>query len=141
MDGAATSAPTLSATFLKRLADAPAPLSLKDATKELAKTGKKAPPAPDFVALLDAEIQAGHAWKYASGAKGADRYWAKDEKEVVRQAIQAAAVEPKKLTDLKKVAKDATKGDRAFADAVVDEMVTVGQLHEYPGKKPLFGRE
>ena len=62
MDGAATEAPTLGTTLLQRLSDAPAPLALKEATKGLAKAGKKAPPAPDFAALLAAEIQAGRVF-------------------------------------------------------------------------------
>jgi hypothetical protein len=59
MDGAATSVPTLSATALQRLAEAPAQLPLKGATKGLAKAVKKGSPAPDFAALLATEIQAG----------------------------------------------------------------------------------
>jgi hypothetical protein len=64
----------------------------------------------------------------------------------VRQAVHDAAAQPKTLADFKKVAKDATKGDKAFADAIVDEMVAVGQLYEHrqettlrPGQAPRRG--
>ena len=140
MDEAAPTPPTLPQTVHRRLIDAPAPLLLKAVTKGLAKAGKKTSP-PDFATLLADEVRAGRAFKFPSGAEGADRYWARDEREVAREAVRTAGAEPKKLPDLKKVAKDATKADKAFAEALVDDMVAAGQLHEYPGKKPLYGRE
>jgi hypothetical protein len=134
-------APTPLEQLLKKFSDSPTPLTLKDATKGLVKTGKNAPPAPDFATLLEAEIRIGRIWKYPSGANGTDRYWVRDEKELAREAALAIAGEPRKLADIEKTAKEAIKGDKAFAAGLVDEMVAAGLLHKHPGKSPLFGRD
>lgn len=113
----------------QRLAESPAPLSLKDATKGLAPKSKKTPP-PDFPALLAEEVQAGRAFQYKSGPKEVERFWAKDEKQVIREAVLAAAAQPRKLADLQKTAREATRADKVFANAIVDELASMGQLHK-----------
>jgi hypothetical protein len=125
----------------QRLAESPTPLVLKDATKGLAPKSKKAPP-PDFPALLAEEVQAGRAFWYPSGPKGLERYWAKDEKQVIREAVLGAAGQPRKLGELQKVAKEATQADKPFAAAIVDELLSTGQLHKQSsGTNALIGVE
>ena len=124
----------------KKLNDSPVPLLLKEIAKDLTQKGRKAPPPPDFAALLAEEEQAGQAFRHPSGKEGAERYWAKDEKQVIREAVLNAAAEPKKLNDLKKLAKDATKADKAFAETIVDELVVAEQLHKQSSAgNPLYG--
>jgi hypothetical protein len=75
-----------------------------------------------------------------SGKASAERFWTRDERQAIREAVLAAAAEPKKLNDLKKVARDATRADRAYAEAIVDEMVSAKDLHpQSSSSKPLFG--
>ncbi len=127
----------------ERLARSPVPLSGKDLMKGLKKPGGQTADAfaRSSDAALAAAIASGRAFRYPSGSKGADRYWHRDEKEVLREVVLAGAAEPAKLPALKKLAKEATKADRAFADAVVDELVAAGQLHPHPGPGAPHGRE
>jgi hypothetical protein len=126
----------------QRLNEAPSPLLLKDAIKGLTQKGKNAPPPPDFAALLSEEVQEGRVFRYPSGKDDADRYWGRDEKQAIREAVLNAATEPKKLADLKKLAKDTVKADKKFSDAIVDELVSTEQLYKQSsaGSAP-YGKE
>lgn len=116
-------APTLHETLRGTLADAPAPLALKDLIKGLKKAkGEKAPVAESAAEFLAAEIEAGRVFKTASGPMGAERYWTRDENEAIRAAVLAKASPPAKLADLKKAAQEATKADKAFAHVLADEV-------------------
>ncbi|HEV3440600.1 MAG TPA: hypothetical protein VG122_24810 [Gemmata sp.] len=129
-------------TLRQRLNEAPSPLLLKDAIKGLTPKGKNAPPPPDFTALLSEEVQEGRVFRYPSGKDDADRYWGRDEKQAIREAVLNAATEPKKLNDLKKLAKDTVKADKKFSDAIVDELVSTEQLYKQSsaGSAP-YGKE
>lgn len=131
--------------LVEKLSAAVGPLTFKEATKDLAKKGrgKNAPPPPDFAALLDDLVRTGRAFKHPSGSKGAERFWGRDERRVIRDAVLQAATSPKSLAELKKVGKAAVaKTDKKFADAVVDELVAGGVLHKQgPAKSAPFGRE
>jgi len=127
----------------ERLSGFPVPIPRKELVKGLKKPGGQTADAfaRSLEAILAEEIVSGRAFLDPSGPKGADRYWHRDEKEVLRDAILAGAAKPAKLSLLKKLAKEATKADRAFADAVVDELVAAGQLHPHPGPGAPHGRE
>ncbi|HUR55326.1 MAG TPA: hypothetical protein VMZ71_14425 [Gemmataceae bacterium] len=116
----------------KTLTDAPAPLKLADITK-----AKKAQPATQTI--LQEGVEQGWVVVAKSGAKGAERYWSRDEKHAIRDAVMEAATEPKSLAALKTAAKAVTKADTKFAAAVVDELVAAGQLHAHP-KGKTFGK-
>jgi hypothetical protein len=124
-------APTLSEAVRAKLKEAAAPLTLKEILKGLPKPGKKEPKLDVAVPeLLANDLQQGSIFKSNSGSKGAERFWNRDEKLAIRDAVLLAAATPKSLPALKKLAKDATKADKAFAEPIVDEMVQAGQLHK-----------
>jgi hypothetical protein len=117
-----TETPSLADEIRGKLTAATYPLKLADVAK-----GKK--PQAEAAAALRIGIEQGWAFAAKSGPKGAERYWSRDEVQAVREAVLAAAGEPKSLAALKKVAKDTFKSDKAFADAVVDGLVSDGRLH------------
>lgn len=126
----------------QRLAEAPAPLLVKDLTKGLTPKGKNAGPPPDFPGLLSEEVRAGRAHLFPSGSKGAERYWSKDERKVIQDAVLAAAGESKKLSDLQKVAREATGADKAFVEATINEMIEQKILHpQSTSTKPQYAKE
>lgn len=128
--------------LLKKLNESPTPLLLKDIAKALTQKGKNAPPPPDFTAILSDEAQTGRVFRHPSGKDGAERYWIRDEKLVIREAVLSAVTEPKKLNDLKKLAKEAVKADKKFSDGVVDEMVSAELLHKQgSSSSAAYGKE
>lgn len=142
-----TSAPastlTLPEQLRETLANAPAPLTLKELAKALPRPKKVK--ADEFENSLPGylveDLQAGRVFKVGSGKGGLERYWNRNEKDAIHDAVRTAATEPKKLAELKKIAVGLTKADKAFAEGIVDEMVAGKQLHEHPGKGPLYGRD
>ncbi len=142
-----TSAPastlTLPEQLRETLANAPAPLTLNELAKALPRPKKVK--ADEFENSLPGylveDLQAGRVFKVGSGKGGLERYWNRNEKDAIQEAVRTAATEPKKLAELKKLATGLTKADKAFAEGIVDEMVAGKQLHEHPGKGPLFGRD
>ena len=151
-------APSLS-TRLGEVLNGPAPLPLKDILKGLPKPPKepkprrkKGEPAPQAVdlgsevgKLLDDEYHVGRAFRYPSGAKGVERYWARDEKQLLRDAALEAAAEPQPLPALLKALKGVVNGtDNGFAEAVVRDLIGEDRLYEHPPKTkkggPLFAR-
>jgi hypothetical protein len=66
------------------------------------------------------------------------------QREAVKSAVLAAAAAPQKLAALKKAAKEAVavKKDKQLAEAVVDEMVAAGELHNHgTTAKALYGKD
>ena len=139
----------------EKLATAPTPLPLKDVLKGLPKPPKarkkKGESAPEPVSLedavravLDDEQRAGRAFRYPSGKGGADRFWASDERQRLRDEAVKLAATPKPLTALRTAAGKAVKGtDPGFAEGVLRDLIGEAKLFEYPAKAgkggPLFG--
>lgn len=128
----------------ERLAEAPAPLSVKEAAKGLPKQGKQKVTEADVRAALDEEVSQGRAFAAPSGKKGEPRYWSRDEKHLLRERALELCATPRALGAIQKdLARAGTKADAAFAEAVVRELVAEDRLFEHPakGKKggPLFG--
>jgi hypothetical protein len=134
---------------------APAPVPFKAVLKQLPKpkksrTKKGQPPAPatDFEgevgAALDEAVRAGAAFRYPSGPKGTDRFWARDEKGEVRRIAVAAAGEPRSLGQLRKAVTESAKGTNpAFVETEIRDLVQIGDLFKHPaaGKGgPLYAR-
>lgn len=134
---------TLPELLQSTLANATAPMTLKELAKVLPRPKKVK--ADEFEASLPGylaeDLQAGRVFKFGSGKAGLERYWNRDEKHAIQEAVRTAAAEPKKLGELKKVAIGLTKADKPFAEGIVDEMVASKHLHEHPGKGPLYGRD
>lgn len=132
----------------------PAPLPLKDVLKGLPKPAKpkrkKGEPAPlpvDLAAevgrILDEECHAGRTFRYPSGAKAVERFWDKDEKQVLRDAAVGAAAEALTMSAFLAVLKKVVKGvESGFAESAVRELIDEGRLHAHPQKTkaggPLF---
>src|SRR5262249_52498882 len=115
--------PNIPELIHQKLDHSTAPLTVKELAKGLARPKKVT--AGEFeksiADYLADNVRAGWVFGHPSGSKSAERYWNRDEKDVIRQAVLAAASEPKKLGDLKKAAKSAVaKVDKKFADGVVD---------------------
>jgi len=134
---------TLPEQLREKLAAAVAPLTLKELAKELTRPKKVKP--DEFLnslpGYLQEDLQSGRVFKTTSGKAGLERYWNRDEKNAIQEAVQSAAVDPKKLGELKKIATGLTKADKAFAEGIVDEMIAAKELHEHSKKGPLYGRD
>jgi len=142
------STPTLSELLWAKLKDSPAPLTVKELAKGLPKPKKVK--AAEFEESLPSylanDVQSGRVFRYPSGKAGVDRYWSRDEKHAIREAVLAAAATPLTVADLVKKATVAVqKVDKGFADGVVRDLIREERLFEYPPKKkggqPLFGAE
>lgn len=81
----------------------------------------------------------GRAFAAASGKGGAKRYWHRDEGEAVRQAVLAAAAEPKTLAELKKAGAAGLKSDSGFVEAVTRGLIGEDRLFEYAPKTKAGG--
>lgn len=118
-----------------RLTAAAAPLKLADVLKGLPKPKGVSAAAFKASALqaLDDEFRLGRAYRYPSGTKGAERFWSRDEKQVLRDAAVAAAATPKKFSALKTATATAIKGtDGGFVEAVLRDLVGDDRLFEHP---------
>lgn len=95
-------------------------------------------------AVVEAMIaeQPGRLFRHPSGKAGTERFYIRDEKQVIREAVLAAAVEPRKLNDLKKSARESTRADKSFAEPIVDELIAGEMLHKQSAaSSALYGRE
>ncbi len=129
-----TVVPDLVDAVRKKLQDAPAPLKLAEVTKGLPKPKKvkAADFQEDVRRLINEEVRLGQAFRYPSGPKGVERYWAKDEKQALRTAAIQAAGEPLTLAKLRDAAKRTVRGaDNKYVEAVIVELVTEGQLFKH----------
>lgn len=138
-------APALVETIRVKLEHAPAPLKFKEVCKGLPR-GKKVKPAEaeqEARRLLEEEVRLGRAFAYPSGKNGERRFWARDEKHLVREKALELAATPLALSALKtKVAKAVAGADGAFVELLLREMIGDGRLHEHAPKgkgAPLFG--
>jgi hypothetical protein len=140
--------PSLPDTLRQTLATASTPLTLKELAKGLKRPSKVR--APEFEASLPGyladDLQSGRVFKYGSGKAGADRYWSRDERHALREAVLSAAATPATVADLvKKAVAVGLKTDKAFAESVVRDLIGEDRLFEHPPKKkggqPLFGAE
>lgn len=143
---AAPLTPDVIAAVRARLSDAAAPLKITEVVKGIPKP-RKTPAASfqdDVRAFLDDEVRVGRGFRYHSGKAAAVRYWARDEKELLRTGTLDLCATPQAMTALKKELAKAVKGtDPAFLDGVVRELRAEGRLFDHPGKTkaapPLFG--
>jgi hypothetical protein len=129
-----------------RLQQAPAPLKLADVAKGLPrpKNTKSAEFGEEVRKLLDEEVRLGRTFCYPSAKNAAPRYWARDEKQVLRDKALELAEIPRPFPALKTALGKAVKGaDGVFVEAVVRELVRDDKLFEHPPKSrrggPLFG--
>ena len=124
-----------------RLTGAPAPLKFADVMKGFKKPAKtpKAAFEAEVRRVLEDEAGVGRAFRYPSGMRGAERYWARDEKQRLRDEAVRLASEPRAMAWLKKELAKPLKSDGAFVEAVVRELIGEDRLYEHAGKKgPAF---
>lgn len=148
---ATITAPGIEEAVRKKLQEAPNPLKLSEVVKGFPKLKKpkKGPPPPDLNEearkILDEEVRLGRAFSYPSGKNGESRYWAKDEKHLLREKTLEFAHTPQSIPALKKQVAAVVKGtDGAFGETVIREMIADDVLFEHPEQKkgtPLFGAE
>lgn len=139
-------APDIADAVRRKLHEATAPLKLEEVTKGLPKA-RKVKPAEQLEAVrkvLDEEVRLGKAFRYSSAKNEQPRFWARDEKQVLRDKAVELAVSPQALSALKKALGNEVKGvDGAFVEAVVRELIRDDRLFEHPPRKkngsPLFG--
>lgn len=122
----------------------PSPVTLADLTKGFTKPRvKRGQPRPDSEgSLREAVAEAvreGRAFSHPSGKGGAERYWHRDEAEAVRQAVLAAAGEPRTPAELKRAGATGLKMDAGFVDGVVRGLIGEDRLFEYPPKTKAGG--
>jgi hypothetical protein len=139
-------APEIVEAIRMKLQDAPAPLKLTDVAKGLPrpKKVKAAEFGEDVRRLLEEELRLGRAFCYPSAKNAALRYWARDEKQALRDKAVELTVTPRPMSALKTALGKEVKGaDGAFVEAVVRELVRDDKLFEHPPKTkksgPLFG--
>ncbi len=130
----------------ERLANAPAPLALKDLLKGLpgapTRGAKKAAFEAAVGQFLQREVADGRAFRFekVTKSKGAEKrtelYWRKSEDDLLRAALLVAAESAKTTAQLAKVAQKAVPGvGEARVAGLLRQLEEEGQLHEYPGKK------
>lgn len=139
-----TAAVTLDEALRTKLESAPAPLKFKDVAKGLPRPRKVTAAAlePEVRRLLDEEVRLGRAFACPSGKKGEMRYWARDEKHLLREKALELAASPLALAALKTKLGKVTGADGAFAEPLLRELIGEGRLHEHaPAKRgaALFG--
>jgi hypothetical protein len=120
------------------------PLKLADIAKGL-KPRKVS--VPNFQAevrtFLEEQIRLGKMFCYPSGKNGAERYWNKDERHLLRNRAIELAVAPMTLSALaKSLAKEIKGVDAVFIESLVRDLVEFDQLFEHAPKtkkgKPQF---
>lgn len=138
--------PGLAESIRTKLQGAPGPLKLSEVAKGLPKPKKLK--AADFQnelrGVLQEQVQLGLAFSYPSGKNGEDRYWSRDEKNLLRTKAVEGAATPQTLAGLVKLlGKEVRGADKGFVESVVREMIRDDKLFEYPPKTkksgPLFG--
>jgi hypothetical protein len=125
--------PGLVEAVRRKLQDAPSPLKIKEVMSKLKPRKLN---ADDFQAevrrLLDDEVRSGQAFRYPSGAKGAERFWARDEKQAIRDEVLRAAASPIAAKKLHEAAKKAVQGtDTRFVEKIVGELIAEGKLFKH----------
>ena len=132
----------LISSIREKLQQSPQPLKLAEVVKGLPRPKKVK--AADFqnqvLQALDAEFQMGRVFRYPSGAKGTERFWVRDEKQALRDAVMKAAAEPKSIATLKKEIGKSSKGtDANFIEEVIRGLIADDRLFEHASKRaPLF---
>ncbi len=132
----ATAAPSSLEDHIAEKLAGPHPLSPKDMVAGLpALKGKaKAAREAELKRHLEGIVGEGRAFSYPTGTSGADRFWGRNEYEVLGDALVAAADVPKSMPELKKVAAEATKPFAKFVEMLVGELETAERLYRAPGK-------
>jgi hypothetical protein len=143
---AAPAAPALAEAVRAKLRDAAAPLTLKEVAKKLPGPEKRKPAAvqAEVRKVVEEEVSQGRAFAHPSGKKEEQRFWARDEKGLLREKAVELAATPLPLSKLRtKLSKEVKGADGAFIESVVRELVFEGRLFEHPAKSeksgPLFG--
>jgi hypothetical protein len=120
-----------------KLSQSTVPLKLADVIKGLPRP-KKVKPADfqaDVLRVIDGEYSLGRVFRYPSGPKGVERFWAKDEKRVLQDAAAHAAEQPKTMSALKTAVGKSLKGtDPGFIEEVLRGMIGEDRLFEHPPK-------
>ena len=94
--------------------------------------------------LLEEEVRLGAAFSQPSGKKGEARYWARDERQYLRDKAIESATTPQAMPALKKTLTTTLKGvEGEYVLGLIKEMILDELLYEHPGKTktsvPLFG--
>jgi hypothetical protein len=126
----------LSEAVLAKLQDAPGPLKLADVSKGLPKP-KKVKVAEfqqeEILPILEEQVRRGLAFRNPSGKDGAERFWNKDEKHLLREKAVELASNPQTLAGMSKSLGQEVKGvDKTFVETVVRELIGDDILFEYP---------
>jgi hypothetical protein len=136
---------TLPELIRDKLSRSDRPLKLADVVKGLPRP-KKVKPA-DFQTnardALDEDYRLGRVFRYHSGPKGVERFWVRDEKQILRGAILDAASQPKTQSTIRTAVGKTVKGtDGKFIDDVIRGLIAEDRLFECPPKSkaggPLF---
>jgi hypothetical protein len=142
---AAPAAPALAEAVRAKFRDAAAPMTLKEVAKGLPKPEKMKPAAlqAEVRRVLGEEVSQGRAFTCLSGRKGEERFWTKDERNLLREKAIELAATPQPLSKLKTALGKVVRGtDGAFLESVARELVFEGRLFEHPAKSeksgPLF---
>lgn len=143
--GSATIAPKLADAIHARLQESPAPLKLAEVGKGLKKPKKmkKAEFEAEIQTILEEEVRLGRAFSYPSAKNRQMRWWARDEKQLLRDKTIELAREPRGIPALKKDLAREVKGvDGEFVEMVVRELIGEGRLFEHKPRTarggPLF---
>jgi hypothetical protein len=122
------------------------PLTLAQITKGLPKPkkAKAAEVEAQVRPALEDEVRSGRAFRHPSGKNGVERFWARDEKQALRDEAVRLAATPQTLSALTKALGKTVKGvGPAFVETVVRELIGEDRLFEHPPKTkaggPLFG--
>lgn len=118
-----------------RLTSTTIPLKFTEIVKGMSKPEGVSPAVfrQSAAQILDDEFRVGRAYRYPSGAKGVERFWSRDEKQVLRDAALTAASPPKTFSTLKAATGKAIKGtDGGFVEAVLRDLIGNDRLFEYP---------
>lgn len=114
----------------RKLADAPTPLIFAAVKRGLPGLPRgNSPRAAGFDELVVQALRG--SGRYPSGPGQADRYWGKDEAQVLRDAALAAAREPKTIAQLVTASRTVTGSIPGFAEELVRGLIGEDKLHEY----------
>ena len=109
------------------------PVTFADIKRGLPRASGKAATARDgsLRELLAEAVREGRAFAHPTGRSGAERYWARDEQEVVRDALLTAAGEsPRSAAQMR----TAARADGSFVERMVGQLEGDGRLFRVPGR-------
>src|SRR5262245_44822988 len=108
----APAAPALAEAVRAKLREATAHLRLKEVAKGLPNPEKLKPDAAqaEVRKVVGEEVSQGRAFSYPSGKKEEHRFWARDEKNFIREKAVGLAATPQPLAALKKAVGKEVKG-------------------------------